>query len=134
MCNVCVAFVLVYQFIFRYLQDLPFSEEYKHWIRTNRTLLTLKFRMVSSMEMMTKSFRLRVNIYLRSDFNYQPWHKKFDKNNMLIKFHFSVIVLGSGNGRAVLVLRKRLDYDSGERNFNLTIKAQVIINYVKGYL
>ena len=59
---------------------------------------------------------------------------KFDKNNMLIKFHFSVIVLGSGNGRAVLVLRKRLDYDSGERNFNLTIKAQVIINYVKGYL
>ena len=90
--------------------------------------------MVSSMEMMTKSFRLRVNIYLRSDFNYQPWHKKFDKNNMLIKFHFSVIVLGSGNGRAVLVLRKRLDYDSGERNFNLTIKAQVIINYVKGYL
>ena len=128
--------MLVYQFIFRYLQDLPFSEEYKHWIRTNRTLLTLKFRMVSSMEMMTKSFRLRVNIYLRNDFNYQPWHiiQKFDKNNMLIKFHFSVIVLGSGNGRAVLVLRKRLDYDSGERNFNLTIKAQVIINYVKGYL
>ena len=24
---------------------------------------------------------------------------------------------GSGNGRAVLVLRKRLDYDTGERNF-----------------
>ena len=55
---------------------------------------------------------------------------------MFIKFHFSVIVLGSGNGRAVLVLRKRLDYDSGERNFNLTIKAQVIcfsINYKTTY-
>lgn len=34
-------------------------------------------------------------------------------------------LVGSGNGRAVLVLRKRLDYDSGERNFNLTIRAQV---------
>ena len=36
---------------------------------------------------------------------------------------------GSGNGRAVLVLRKRLDYDSGERNFNLTIRAQVYRKY-----
>ena len=75
------------------------------------------------MEMMTKSFRLRVNIFLWLDFNYLI--QKFDKKNILIKFHFSVMFLGSGNGRAVLVLRKRLDYDSGERNFNLTIKAQV---------
>ena len=39
--------------------------------------------------------------------------------------------VGSGNGRAVLVLRKRLDYDSGERNFNLTIRAQVGKNQFK---
>ena len=29
-----------------------------------------------------------------------------------------------GSGRAVLVLRKRLDYDKGDRLFNLTIEAQ----------
>ena len=32
---------------------------------------------------------------------------------------------GSGGGRAVLVLRKKLDFDNGDRHFNLTIRAQV---------
>ena len=36
---------------------------------------------------------------------------------------------GSGGGRAVLVQRKKLDYDSGDRTFNLTIRAQVRITH-----
>jgi hypothetical protein len=31
----------------------------------------------------------------------------------------------TGSKKAVLVLRKPLDYDAGQRKFNLTIKAQV---------
>ena len=38
---------------------------------------------------------------------------------------------GSGGGRAVLVLRKNLDYDNGDRIFNLTIRAQVCTGTVR---
>jgi len=92
-----------------------------------------------------KYFKLIVNLLLYHHTNYETKRSDYkivnfrDQPNTLNSFISYSILSGNedkkfsleGSGKAVLVLRKKLDFEQGDTFFNLTVVAEVILLFIR---